>query len=187
VTVSDGPQSQGSLFPELRPEPVPGVGYRVPTALAAAGITYRQLDYWARTGLVVPTVRGAAGSGSQRLYSFTDVLVLKIVKKLLDAGVSLQNVRAAVLHLRERGEADLATLTLISDGSTVYECTSNDEVIDLVQGGQAVFAVAIGRTAQEVEGTLSEFPGERADGEAETEPVPGDELANRRRRREATA
>jgi DNA-binding transcriptional MerR regulator len=178
-------EAQGVLFPEMRPVPEPDLGYRVPTALAAAGITYRQLDYWARTGLVVPTVRGAAGSGSQRLYSFRDVLVLKVVKKLLDAGVSLQNVRAAVQHLRTRGEADLATLTLISDGSTVYECTSNDEVIDLVQGGQAVFAVAIGRTAQEVEGTLAEFPGERPEEAGQQAPVAGDELASRRRQRQA--
>ena len=163
------------------------MGYRVPTALAAAGISYRQLDYWARTGLVTPSIRGAAGSGSQRLYSFRDVLVLKVVKKLLDAGVSLQNVRAAVGHLRRRGIDDLAQLTLISDGSTVYECTSTDEVIDLVQGGQAVFAVAIGRTVAEVEGTLAEFPAERADGETSVDGGPaGDELARRRRARQAT-
>jgi DNA-binding transcriptional MerR regulator len=80
------------------------------------GVTYRQLDYWARTGLVVPTVRGARGSGSQRLYSFTDVLVLKVVKRLLDAGVSLQSIRLAVQHLRAHGVRDLAEITLFSDG-----------------------------------------------------------------------
>src|SRR5687767_15709147 len=105
------------------------VGYRGVTACAVAGITYRQLDYWARTGLVVPSVRDASGSGTQRLYSFRDVLVLKIVKRLLDTGVSLQNVRSAVHYLRERGVADLAQITLMSDGTTVYECTSADEVI----------------------------------------------------------
>ena len=82
---------QGSLFDDLpeaeRPGAQPaGIGYRGPTAYAAAGITYRQLDYWARTGLVEPSVREAAGSGTQRLYSFRDILVLKVVKKLLDAG-----------------------------------------------------------------------------------------------------
>ena len=71
------------------------VGYRGPIACSAAGITYRQLDYWARTGLLQPSIRAARGSGSQRLYSFRDILVLKIVKKLLDAGVSLQQVRVA--------------------------------------------------------------------------------------------
>ena len=84
----------------------PEIGYRGPTACAAAGITYRQLDYWARTGLVEPSVRAAHGSGSQRLYGFRDILVLKVVKRLLDTGVSLQNIRKAVDHLRHRGVRD---------------------------------------------------------------------------------
>ena len=88
------------------------VGFRGPTACQVVGITYRQLDYWARTGLVAPSIRGAAGSGSQRLYSFKDMLVLKVVKRLLDAGVSLQNIRVAVEYLRRRGVRDLAGVTL---------------------------------------------------------------------------
>jgi DNA-binding transcriptional MerR regulator len=113
---------------EVAPEPYEKVGYRGPTACAAAGITYRQLDYWARTGLVEPSVRSAQGSGTQRLYSFRDVVVLKIVKRFLDTGVSLQNIRTAIQHLRERGFSDLERMTLMSDGATVYECTSPDEV-----------------------------------------------------------
>src|SRR5271168_334963 len=105
-------------------------GYRGPTACHAAGITYRQLDYWARTGLVEPSVRAAQGSGSQRLYSFRDILVLKVVKRLLDTGISLQQIRAAVAHLHSRGTGDLAKVTLMSDGVSVYECTSADEVVD---------------------------------------------------------
>ena len=103
---------QDALFPN---DAVPDdhLGYRGTTACQAAGITYRQLDYWARTSLVVPTVRGAAGSGSQRLYSFKDILVLKVVKRLLDTGVSLQNIRVAVDHLRKRGVDDLAGITLV--------------------------------------------------------------------------
>src|SRR5512132_1761018 len=132
------------------------VGYRGPTACAVAGITYRQLDYWARTGLVVPSVRDATGSGSQRLYSFRDILVLKVVKRLLDTGVSLHNIRSAVQHLRTRGVDDLAQITLMSDGATVYECTSADEVVDLLQGGQGVFGIALGKVWREVEGTLAE-------------------------------
>ena len=85
------------------------VGYRGPTACSVAGITYRQLDYWARTGLVMPSVRDASGSGTQRLYSFRDIVVLKVVKRLLDAGVSLQNIRKAIETLRQWGEDDLAT------------------------------------------------------------------------------
>ncbi len=182
---------QGTLFDDLPEEERPGgspldVGYRGPTACSAAGITYRQLDYWARTGLVEPSVREASGSGTSRLYSFRDILVLKIVKKLLDAGISLQNIRIAISTLRDRGVGDLAQITLMSDGTTVYECTSTDEVVDLLQGGQAVFAIAVGRQLRDVEGSLAQFPGERAqdvvasDGEA-----PPDELATRRRRRTA--
>ena len=159
--------------------PLPSdLGYRGPTACNAAGITYRQLDYWARTGLVEPTVRGASGSGSQRLYSFRDILILKVIKRLLDAGISLQNIRTAVQFLRERGTDDLTRVTLMSDGASVYECTSNDEVIDLLQGGQGVFGIAIGGVWREIEGTLAELPSERAAEDAE--PSPGDELAARR-------
>ena len=89
------------------------VGYRGPTACSAAGISYRQLDYWARTGLVEPSVQAAHGSGSQRLYSFRDILVLKVVKRLLDTGISLQQIRAAVQHLRDHGTEDLAQVTLM--------------------------------------------------------------------------
>ena len=76
----------------------------------------------------------AAGSGSQRLYSFRDILVLKVVKRLLDTGVSLQQIRTAVAELRERGIDDLAQITLMSDGARVYECTSPDEIVDLAPG-----------------------------------------------------
>ena len=181
---------QGTLFDDLPEDQRPGgsaqdIGYRGPTACSAAGITYRQLDYWARTGLVEPSVREASGSGTQRLYSFRDILVLKVVKKLLDAGVSLVNIRTAIGTLRDRGVADLAQITLMSDGTTVYECTSTDEVVDLLQGGQAVFAIAVGRHVRDVEGTLAALPGERAT--AAGAPAAGDtaadELASRRRRR----
>ena len=182
---------QGSLFDDLpedeRPGAQPaGLGYRGQTACTAAGITYRQLDYWARTGLVEPSVREAAGSGSQRLYAFRDILVLKIVKKLLDAGVSLPNIRTAIATLRNHGVEQLAAITLMSDGTTVYECTSTDEVVDLLQGGQAVFAIAVGRQVRDVEGSLAKLPGERAqqDG-ADAEAALADELAGRRRRRTA--
>jgi DNA-binding transcriptional MerR regulator len=156
------------------------VGFRGPVACAAAGITYRQLDYWARTGLVEPSVRTAAGSGSQRLYSFRDILVLKVIKRLLDTGVSLQNIRAAVEHLRDSGVEDLAQVTLMSDGASVYECRSQDEVIDLVQGGQGVFGIAVGRVWREVEGSLAELPSERVAGAAPVPAAEGDELAARR-------
>jgi len=151
----DGAAGAGAGAAGAAPRP----GYRGPTACAAAGITYRQLDYWARTGLVEPSIRPAAGSGSQRLYGFRDIIALKIVKRLLDTGVSLQNIRIAVGYLRARGEADLAGVTLMSDGASVYECTSPTEVFDLVQGGQGVFGIAVDAVCREVEGTLRQFPG----------------------------
>ncbi|GAA4226305.1 MerR family transcriptional regulator [Actinomadura meridiana] len=174
---------QGLLFDTRVSAPPEDVGYRGPTACAAAGITYRQLDYWARTKLVEPSVRSAQGSGSQRLYSFRDILVLKVVKRLLDTGVSLQQIRTAVSHLRDRGVQDLAQITLMSDGVSVYECTSPDEVVDLLQGGQGVFGIALGRVWQEVEGSLAELPGERAATDDDPSEHPHDELANRRRAR----
>ena len=103
---------QGLLFGDELDAHPEDAGYRGPTACAAAGITYRQLDYWARTGLVEPSVRSAHGSGSQRLYGFRDILVLKVVKRLLDTGISLQQIRAAVQHLRDHGAVDLAQVTL---------------------------------------------------------------------------
>jgi DNA-binding transcriptional MerR regulator len=165
---------------EVKPE----IGYRGATACVAAGITYRQLDYWARTELVVPTIKGATGSGSQRLYGFRDILVLKIVKRLLDTGVSLQNIRTAVEHLRSRGIADLESMTLMSDGVSIYECASADEIVDLLQGGQGVFGIAINRVWNEVEGSLANLQGESLrDGSYITSGQ--DELSQRRKRKGA--
>ena len=169
---------QGVLFTDPVSVVEENLGYRGAVACKAAGITYRQLDYWARTNLVVPTVRSASGSGTQRLYSFRDVLVLKIVKRLLDTGVSLQQIRTSIEHLRTRGIDDLANITLMSDGTTVYECTSPSEVIDLVQAGQGVFGIAIGRVWREIEMNLNGQPGEEMH-----ENFEGDELAARRARR----
>ena len=150
-------------------------GYRGASAAAAAGISYRQLDYWDRTELVVPSIQSATGSGSQRLYSFRDILVLKLVKRLLDTGVSLQQIRFAVAQLHVSGIEDLTNVTLMSDGARVYLCTSQDEVIDLLGQGQGVFGIAVGRVLQEVEHTLVEFAPEA--------PLATDELAARRARK----
>ncbi|MFC7622174.1 MerR family transcriptional regulator [Microlunatus sp. GCM10028923] len=164
--------------------PMPAdLGFRGPVACNAAGITYRQLDYWARTGLVTPEIRGAKGSGSQRLYSFRDILILKVIKRLLDAGISLNQIRTAIEHLRARGVDDLTEVTLMSDGVSVFECTSDDEVIDLLRGGQGVFGIALGGVWRDIEGTLSALPAERAEEEAAATPSADDELSRRRRAR----
>ncbi|WP_129788897.1 MerR family transcriptional regulator [Promicromonospora panici] len=185
ATVPHG--AQGLLFGEDLTEQDATTGYRGTTACHIAGITYRQLDYWARTGLVEPSIKPATGSGTHRLYSFRDILVLKVVKRLLDTGVSLQQIRTAVTALRERGVEDLAQITLMSDGASVYECTSPDEVVDLVAGGQGVFGIAVGRVWREIEGTLSQMPTETLEqGEpGEVPAVEGDELAQRRAARSA--
>lgn len=176
------PQPAQDLLFEGDFSPLPeDMGFRGPIACNAAGITYRQLDYWARTGLVVPGIRAAEGSGTQRLYSFRDVLLLKVIKRLIDAGISLQQVRTAIDHLRARGVDDLTEVTLMSDGASVYECTSDDEVIDLLKGGQGMFGIALGRVWRDLEGNLTQLPSERVvDAEDDLE----DELARRRRARD---
>jgi DNA-binding transcriptional MerR regulator len=186
-TAPPGAPHQEALFAAEPAIPDDLIGYRGPVACAAAGITYRQLDYWARTGLVEPSVRPASGSGTQRLYSFPDILVLKVVKRLLDTGVSLQNIRTAVGHLRARGVADLARITLLSDGTTVYECTSPEEIVDLLAGGQGVFGIAVSGALRELTGSLAEFPGERAEQVGVSSSANADELTERRRRRSASA
>ena len=160
-------------------------GFRGPVACGAAEITYRQLDYWARTGLVVPEVRTAGGSGTQRLYSFRDILLLKVIKRLIDAGISLQQIRPALHPLRPRGVQDLTQVTLMSDGVSVYECTSDDEVIDLLRGGQGMFGIALGGVWRDIEGSLASLPRERVHEEAEAAPTAADELSRRRQARAA--
>jgi len=142
------------------------LGYRAPLVCRLVGISYRQLDYWARTDLIKPSVQDARGSGSQRLYSFPDVVQLKVIKRLLDAGMSLKKIRQAVEILRQqmRSERPLADVTLLSDGSTIYAATSPDEVVDVFRRGQGVFGIAVGPVQDELEGELHdlfpEFEGE---------------------------
>lgn len=167
--------SDEMLFTDGLLEVEAGSGYRGSSAATAAGISYRQLDYWDRTGLVSPAVQNASGSGSQRLYSFRDILVLKLVKRLLDTGVSLQQIRNAVERLRAAGIDDLARITLMSDGASVYLCTTEDEVIDLVGQGQGVFGIAVGRVLREVESSLVDL--------GQDEITKPDELALRRAKR----
>lgn len=153
-------------------------GFRGPVAHRVAGITYRQLDYWARTGLVVPSIREAEGSGSQRLYSFRDILLLRVVKRFLDVGISLQQIRVAIDHLRSRGVDDVSEVTLVSDGFSVFEVTNANELFDLSKGGQGMFMISVSSVWKEIEGTLMTLPTEKPD-----EQDPSDELAARRRAR----
>ncbi|NNC76121.1 MAG: MerR family transcriptional regulator [Acidimicrobiia bacterium] len=142
-------------------QPADDTGYRAPYVCKLVGITYRQLDYWARTGLLEPSIQNASGSGSQRLYSFTDIVQLKVVKRLLDAGMSLKKIRTAMDILREQlqSESPLTDVTLLSDGATIYAAHSPDEVVDIFQRGQGVFGIAVGPVQEELQGQIHDlFP-----------------------------
>lgn len=160
--------------------PLPGLdegrrGYRGPAVCRVVDITYRQLDYWATTGLVEPSVRDAEGSGSQRLYSFEDIVTLKVIKRLLDVGVSLQRIRKAIDYVRDRG-LSLRHLTLASDGETVYAATDSSDVVDLLRRGQGVFAIAVDPLYDEMEAEVTALPAEPAVPAGATE-EPADDLA----------
>jgi DNA-binding transcriptional MerR regulator len=132
-------------------------GYRGPQVCAIVGITYRQLDYWARTGLLDPSISPARGSGSQRRYSYTDLVQLKVIKRLLDAGVSLQAARKAIECLRSSGE-DLTTANLVIDDRRSVLAHSGEEIIDLLQGGQTVLnIVPLGRVVSELAAAITEL------------------------------
>ena len=116
-------------------------GYRGPLVCKIVGITYRQLDYWARTDLVRPSVCDAAGSGTQRLYSYRDLVELKVIKRLLDADISLQAARKAIEYLREQLGADLASAHLVLDGSHTVLVQTGDQIVDLLRNGQGVLNI----------------------------------------------
>lgn len=145
-------------------------GYRGPAVCKIVGISYRQLDHWARTGLVEPSIRKAKGSGTQRLYSFDDVVRLKVVKRMLDAGVSLQRIRVAVDELRARGRT-LADTLLVSDGSSVLFLDDDQQVLDLLRRGQAVMTLALDPVIDELRGEVTAFPTERLDDDGRIVPV----------------
>ena len=136
-------------------------GFRAPEARRIAGITYRQLDYWTRTGLVTPSVRDAHGSGTQRLYSFQDLAALRVIKNLLDTGLTLQRVRRAVAHLRAM-ERPPHGVTLMSDGRGVYEAHTPEAVVDLLKNGQGVFAISLDRVWSDVEDSIGKAAKRRA-------------------------
>ena len=131
------------------------LGYRGPQVCSIVGITYRQLDYWARTGLLHPSISQAKGSGSQRIYSYSDLLQLKVIKRLLDAGVSLQAARRAIECLRSSGD-DLATANLVIDDRRSVLAHTGEEIIDLLKGGQTVLnIVPLGGLLSELQAAIT--------------------------------
>jgi DNA-binding transcriptional MerR regulator len=117
------------------------VGFRGPQVCNVVGITYRQLDYWDRTGLSRPSLAKARGSGSQRLYAYRDLLELMVIKQLLDGGVNLRQARRAIECLRESVGEDLTTANLVIVGEGSVLVRTGEEIIDLLRGGQGVFNV----------------------------------------------
>jgi len=151
-------------------QPLGEHGYRAPQVCNLVSITYRQLDYWARTGLITPSIQSAQGSGSQRLYDFGDIVQLKVVKNLLDAGMSLKKIRTAMDILREQLQSDnpLTDVTLLSDGSTIYAAHGPTEVFDVFQRGQGVFGIAVGPLEAELVGEIHRLFPEKPDVAADT-------------------
>ena len=112
-----------------------------PTVCRLTGVTYRQLDYWARTGLVTPSITPAMGSGSKRKYAYLDVLEVKVIKSLLTSGVSLARARQAVECLRNSLGADLASSSLVMSDTGSVLAHSDGDLVDLLRGGQGVFNI----------------------------------------------
>jgi DNA-binding transcriptional MerR regulator len=137
-------------------------GFRGPQVCKLVGISYRQLDYWARTGLLRPSIADARGSGSQRLYSYTDVLELKVIKRLLDAGISLQRARRAVECLRQELGSDLASANLVLVGHDSLLAHDDGEVVDLLRGGQGVLnIVPLSGVVEELDAAIVEMGSRR--------------------------
>jgi DNA-binding transcriptional MerR regulator len=134
-------------------------GYRGPQVCKIVGITYRQLDYWARTDLLKPSISEARGSGTQRRYSYGDLLELKVIKRLLDGGVSLQSARRAIHTLHDNLGSDLKTANLVLAGTDSVLARSDGEVVDLLRGGQGVLnmVLPLGGVQEELDAAIHEL------------------------------
>ncbi len=138
-------------------------GFRGPQVCKLVGITYRQLDYWARTGLLRPSITDARGSGTQRRYSYHDLLELKVIKQLIDGGISLKRARKAVECLRKGLGADLASTSLVLAGTDSVLAHSDGEVVDLLRGGQGVLnIVALSPVVDELDTAIHVIDRDRA-------------------------
>lgn len=136
----------------------PSDGFRGPQVCKIVGITYRQLDYWARTGLLVPSISEAKGSGSQRRYSYRDVLELKVIKQLLDAGLSLTSARRAIECLRDDLGEDIGAANLVINGTGSVLARTGEELIDVLRGGQGVLSlVPMAGVVSELEAAITEL------------------------------
>jgi hypothetical protein len=131
-------------------------GYTGPEVCNITGISYRQLDHWTSTKLVDASIRNIKGSGYHRIYSFQDIIKIKLVKKLREAGVSLQKIRLALKNIKQilGKNINLSDVSLFSDGKSIYVITSNNEMLDLIKQGQAVFGISLGPIHTETEADI---------------------------------
>jgi DNA-binding transcriptional MerR regulator len=133
-------------------------GYRGPQVCKLVGITYRQLDYWARTDLIRPSVADARGSGTQRRYAYRDLVELKVIKSLLDAGVSLQSARRAIEYLRTNLGEDIAAASLVINGTDSVLARTDGEIVDVLRRGQGVLnIVPLGAVTDELDAAIHEL------------------------------
>jgi DNA-binding transcriptional MerR regulator len=133
-------------------------GYSGPEVCRIVGITYRQLDYWARTDLLRPSLADAQGSGTQRRYSYRDLVALKVIKSLLDGGLSLQTARKAIDYLRDHLGEDLASASLVIEGSASVLARTGDDIVDLVRNGQGVLnIVPLGGLVEALQASIHEL------------------------------
>ena len=158
---------------EIKNERVVDQGFSGAKAAEIVGISYRQLDYWARTDLVRPTVTDAAGSGSRRRYGYTDLLELKVIKSLLDAGIRLENVREIFSYLRDILGQEITSANLVIQGSTSVVIQSDGELIDLIHNGQGVLNILpLGGVRDEMDARIRELRPPSEDVETPTPEVP---------------
>ena len=123
-------------------------GYTGPEVCKITGISYRQLDHWTTTSLVDASIRNIKGSGYHRIYSFQDIIKIKLVNKLREAGVSLQKIRVALKNV------NISDVSIFSDGKSIYVITNNNEMLDLIKQGQAVFGISLGPIHTETEAEI---------------------------------
>lgn len=154
---------QGQLFSEPKK---PRLAYSGAIAQQVAGITYRQLDYWANKHIVEPSLHASHGSGTRRLYSYTDILLLGVAKRLIDAGINLTNIALIIAKLRRQPLEEFSHTFIMSDGHKVMECTDDMSIIDMMREGTAVFGLSVARLNEDLSARLRAFSPIRLDEEA---------------------
>lgn len=154
---------QGQLFSEPKK---PRLAYSGAIAQQVAGITYRQLDYWANKHIVEPSLHASHGSGTRRLYSYTDILLLGVAKRLIDAGINLTNIALIIAKLRRQPLEEFSHTFIMSDGHKVMECTDDMSIIDMMREGTAVFGLSVARLDEDLSARLRAFSPIRLDEEA---------------------